>query len=421
MLEAMRFPGLAVAAGLLGLAGAGPASAQAVLEAGFSGLGSLPDAAQGSTAFDLSADGLVAVGVASSGASVREAWRWTETLGIQGLGFLPGESTSTAASVSADGAFIAGWSGPEAFRWSIAGLEPVATAIAGEVQVVAISEDGGTIVGDHLDLDAFEGISWRWRSGTGIDTSFHFPVEDLFSFLNTSADGEIVAGAGGVPDDTEVFRYTDAGTTSLPSLPVTGSTCQCGSRPYGMSGDGSAVVGFSHGEAFRWTEASGTLGVGFVFDGIPQDVDAQLSTARDVSADGSVVVGYGEALFSGQSRAFVWTPATGIRDLREVLVLLGLGPDLSGWQLTEAVAVSADGRTILGNGVGPSGKPEAWIAVVPVIPAPEVALPTLDATTLGLLVGLLLLCGRRGSRGPTEPGVDAALSTPLPVVSARRA
>ncbi len=375
-----------------GLARAGPASGQPVPDAEFLGLGFLPGTPQESVAFDLSADGLVAVGE-----SQRQGWRWTKADGMQGLGFLPGQSTSTAASVSADGAFVGGWSGDDAFRWSIAGFVPVAAGIAGQVLVVAISEDGETIVGDHLDLDAFEGISWRWRSDTGIDTSFHFPIESVFSFLSTSADGEIVAGAGGVPDDTDPFLYTDAGTTWLPSLVPTGSTCQCGTRPYGISGDGSVVVGFSRGEAFRWTTAEGTLGLGFVFDDLPHDVDAQLSTARDVSADGSVVVGGGEA-GSAANRAFVWTPDTGIRDLREVLVLLGL--DLDGWQLTDAVAVSADGRTILGNGVGPSGSPEAWIAVVPTIPAPEPALPVLNPGALTVLAILLLLCGRQGSRGP---------------------
>ena len=76
-------------------------------------------------------------------------------------------------------------------------------------------------------------------------------------------------------------------------------------------------------------------------------------------------------------------------ELRHVLFLLGL--DIDGWQLERAVAISADGKTILGSGVNPSGEEEAWLAVVPEIPA--VAAPALQPAALFALVGLLLLGG----------------------------
>jgi len=41
------------------------------------------------------------------------------------------------------------------------------------------------------------------------------------------------------------------------------------------------------------------------------------------------------------------------------------GLDLAGWTLTGAVAVSADGSTVVGYGTGPSGAQEGWIAVIP--------------------------------------------------------
>ena len=41
--------------------------------------------------------------------------------------------------------------------------------------------------------------------------------------------------------------------------------------------------------------------------------------------------------------------------------------DLAGWQLTEATGVSANGRTIVGNGINPDGQQEAWIATIPPI------------------------------------------------------
>ena len=56
------------------------------------------------------------------------------------------------------------------------------------------------------------------------------------------------------------------------------------------------------------------------------------STARGVSADGSIIVGqcYGEAGFE----AFIWDAAIGMRSVRQVLVSqFDLGANLAGWKL----------------------------------------------------------------------------------------
>ena len=71
-----------------------------------------------------------------------------------------------------------------------------------------------------------------------------------------------------------------------------------------------------------------------------------------------------------------------MRSLSEVLTV-DFGVDLTGWQLVEACAVSADGLTIVGYGYNPDGYPEAWIAT---IPEPSV----IGLATLGAL-GILLL------------------------------
>ncbi|MCA2553178.1 MAG: PEP-CTERM sorting domain-containing protein, partial [Microcystis sp. M04BS1] len=51
----------------------------------------------------------------------------------------------------------------------------------------------------------------------------------------------------------------------------------------------------------------------------------------------------------------------GMRSLQEVLTN-GYGLDLTGWTLSTARAISADGLTIVGGGTNPSGNTEAWIA-----------------------------------------------------------
>jgi hypothetical protein len=58
-----------------------------------------------------------------------------------------------------------------------------------------------------------------------------------------------------------------------------------------------------------------------------------------------------------------------MREIQDVLVN-DLGLDLTGWTLTSAEAISANGRTVAGYGINPSGEREAWVAsfVSPIIP-----------------------------------------------------
>lgn len=89
----------------------------------FQGLGDLPGGTVASLAMDVSADGKVVVGLSNSGGP--QAFRWTASGGMKGLGFLPGGNNSYAIAVSTDGSVITGWSNStksggsnvEAFRW----------------------------------------------------------------------------------------------------------------------------------------------------------------------------------------------------------------------------------------------------------------------------------------------------------------
>ncbi|MFO1434171.1 MAG: hypothetical protein U1F76_29485 [Candidatus Competibacteraceae bacterium] len=79
-----------------------------------------------------------------------------------------------------------------------------------------------------------------------------------------------------------------------------------------------------------------------------------------------------------------------MRSLLDVLVTSGL--DLTGWWLTEATAISADGLTIGGYGRNPAGLAEGWIATLEPALVPEIQ-ATMATTGLALLVGGLLLLG----------------------------
>ncbi|MBD2620846.1 HAF repeat/PEP-CTERM domain-containing protein [Microcystis flos-aquae FACHB-1344] len=130
-----------------------------------------------------------------------------------------------------------------------------------------------------------------------------------------------------------------------------------GSAAYGVSADGSVVVGRSetangtdfNSEAFRWTQATGMVGLGYLpappcvtWTEIPYcPKHIKYSSASGVSGDGSVVVGSG-SLSSAGDTAFRWTQAGGMVVLED---LPGTRPgDVPG------VKVSADGSVVVSGG-----------------------------------------------------------------------
>jgi len=175
-----------------------------------------------------------------------------------------------------------------------------------------------------------------------------------------SADGSVITGMFGLI--AEAFRWTEGdGMVGLGLLPGGSS-----SMANGISADGLVVVGVGRvftsinvDEPFRWTAADGMLGLGFL------DAGTTSGAAKAVSADGSVVVGRSGGIEGiGGGEAFVWDATHGMRSIQDILTT-DLGFDLTGWTLEEATGVSADGRTIVGNGINPNGNSEAWVAVVP--------------------------------------------------------
>lgn len=79
------------------------------------------------------------------------------------------------------------------------------------------------------------------------------------------------------------------------------------------------------------------------------------------AADGSTVL-------VGQD---IWDENKGVRNIESVLNQLSV-PDLAGWGGLTGLAMSSDGRTIIGEAFNPQGDVEVWCAVLPVKPfAPE--------------------------------------------------
>ena len=67
--------------------------------------------------------------------------------------------------------------------------------------------------------------------------------------------------------------------------------------------------------------------------------------------------------------------------------LIGEGLDVTGWTLSHATSVSADGFTIIGNGINPSGQSEGWVANLSPEPIPE------PLTILGSIAAIAFAAG----------------------------
>ena len=389
---------------------------------GFQGLGDLPGGAFESAAYAVSADGSVVVGV---GCPVPmnphlidyEAFRWTAGSDLQGLGHIspdprpiPYQRNSEATSAFYDGSTIVGWcfvgfSGWTGFRWDETNqMQPLNwftpvdefAAPTEDRGLLTISDDGNTIVGKMASGSGWEAFCWTQTNQTGdgvligLRDFMNEPFIGYHSAANdVSGNGTIVVGKsayravlGGPGSGTyyyEAFRWTDANGNNqfdlaemqgLGFLEYSGSSPQ--SSASAVTSDGSVIVGKSDSDdgsqAFLWTltdpdtREGEMIGLG-ILDGYTH------SNALDVSADGSIIIGTNQLLppftIEPESEtAFLWDELNGMRDLKVVLES-DYGLDLTGWELTSANSISADGYVIVGSGINPDGDPEAWIATIP--------------------------------------------------------
>ncbi len=328
------------------------------LQAGVSltGLGYLPGGSRDSWAKGVSADGSVIVGWSLNANGTNEAFRWTRATGMVGLGLGAGGRPSDAYDVSSDGLVVVGAvqqaAGTAAFRWTQGtGMVTLPGLGGGEALANAVSADGSIAVG-HVGNRAS-----LWRPNLELLGGPMYG-DDAFG---VSADGSVVVGSVPTARVNEAVQWRDGTFSRLGYLP--------GGSAYGsandVSHDGRVIVGYSHSqegiEAFRWTEATGMVGLGDLPGG------HVYGSATAVSADGSIVVGNSQVAYSRQE-AFIWDQANGMRSLTDVLT--GAGVNLDDWVDLHAYGISDDGRTIVGYGLRPSNRHEAWVATIEPIPEP---------------------------------------------------
>jgi uncharacterized membrane protein len=351
-------------------------------------------------AFAISADGTTLVGDSSAidDPVLRgiQAFRWVD--GVMTPLALPSgcpddRSTEVSArKVSADGRVILG----HAFSFTDPGRcdgdvlwqsgLPMLLGYDGNGCPLELDQGGQVVLGDSgaafvlcRSFLSNERRLIRWHGNTA--SELDLPIltsDDQAAITAVSPDESVFVGqtefAGRL--GSTAARWTRQGVTDLGELLCAASRhfTEC-SNATDLSADGSVAVGYAdtspvpydQNEPFRW-EAGVMRGLGSRF---PPELRLPASTATAVSADGSIVVGFNSGFdvepggnYARSYEAFVWDPTHGHRDL-QVLLARAYPVLTEGWTSLGANDISADGRIVVGEGFDPDGHREGWIARLP--------------------------------------------------------
>jgi uncharacterized membrane protein len=310
----------------------------------FRALGFLPDA-RTTELSDLTRDGSVVV--ASSGVEGRwsRAVSWTIEEGLRVIPEL--SETSTVTGISGDGTVVVGYQNDDGvdvpFRLEDGMLDHLGFDTSGSMNDANdVSSDGLTVVGSRsegLDIRAF-----RWTEATGVMDLGEPAAEEQSVAFATNGDGSVVVGLIGVPPNYAGFRWdTDSGFQRL-ELPPGASNVE----NITVSADGRWIAFYAvrDGEALLFSWSDGEL------TELPRIPGNEGNQVFGISGDGSAIVGRSEL-------ATIWRRGQPVRLVQELLEEAGV--DLSAWVLDGAQAISDDGRVIIGSGFC-QDRAQAWIA-----------------------------------------------------------
>ena len=225
----------------------------------------------------------------------------------------------------------------------------------------------GHLTGSTTILAAFR---WTAATGiVELPTAGGSASNTLHIAYGVSADGNVVVGRSRNTSNQNVaFVWTAAlGTRELPQLPS--ATGASRSQARGINAAGNVIVGWARDSggapnAARWIfdRTTGAATVESLGD-LPGGTGAALpdGIAFGVSDDGNVIVGQSDG--PGGDEAFVWIKGRGMLPLRQLLIDEYGATELTDWTLNSAEDISADGSVITGYGTL-DGETQAFVAVI---------------------------------------------------------
>jgi probable HAF family extracellular repeat protein len=299
-------------------------------------------------------------------------FRWTPTTGFVGLS--AGDPNSSSIGISPDGNYIAaarlnadGTFGPQRWDNQAGWIElghPSDGCALGEGSestwgsAYGVSANGGVVVGLAWTCDSHaEGFAWTPGGGM---VSLGRPAANRSSRASAvSADGSTIVGFS--EDPSGGFRRASSWTNGVVKL-IAGQNTP--GEAAAVSSNGSQIVGqfsprkWPFGSALDYTngkdDALGTL----------SRHRGDSSYANGVSDDGTIV-GWSGASFGGVQRAFIanksWSGGPGMHSLKHILVARGAKIPAN-IILSDALAISADGSTVVGTWVDASFHQGSFLA-----------------------------------------------------------
>ena len=215
-------------------------------------LGNLPGGTE-SAALAISADGGTVAGTATDSSGKPHAFRWKKATGMVDLGTLPGGKRSAALSISADGRIISGLAGKDgylhAFRWTQkTGMVDLGALPGGSTTYNAFSANGRTVVGGSWVVPTTY-HAFRWTRADGMIDLGSFG--DNSEAVAVSADGGVVVGwALSWINNTNwprAFRWTKSGGMQTVKQWLSDNGLDTGtvefSKGYAVSADGNTIAG----------------------------------------------------------------------------------------------------------------------------------------------------------------------------------
>src|SRR5687767_14485061 len=239
-----------------------------------------------------------------------------------------------ALSVSDDGSVVAGNlanGGFGAFRWTQAtGLVPLGgQTYGGGAGLTAVSADGTVIAATIGSVDSVHNTQGRWTQGGG--------WQELMPPL--PPDG------GEVDDDYgSVWGLSGDGTTVVG---LGGTTTGQASRANGVNHDGSVITGWVETPTGPWRPAAWVNGTTVLLTNYVEGTLEGAGEGRAVSRNGNTIVGFSRDPVSDQRAAAMWTRTGGVFGPTQILGWIdGSEPDGRGYSICSGV--SNDGSIAVG-------------------------------------------------------------------------
>ena len=302
----------------------------------------LPGAPHRAGAHGVSANGSVVAGYAIAKDDYYRAFHWSARYGRIYLGTLGGPYAQ-ANAVSDNGLVVVGesWTSENQthpFYWDRDGMIDLGTLGGAYGEANDVSADGSVVVGSsQLSRGELHAFLWTRRDRRMKDLG---TLGGLYSHARgVSANGQMVVGESHTRNGPyHAFLWTPySGMSDLGTI----DHVEGPSAAHAISADGSVVVGesWTHAgqfRAFRWTRREGMIALG----------NKGESVARDVSADGKVIVGTWDD--GSHQRGFRWTAETGMQSVAQWLQDKGVLASPA--MVTKEVhGTNADGSVLVGE------------------------------------------------------------------------